>query len=243
MNKYSYKKIKRKNFKKIFRFISLGIFLIGILGIIYISLPLLSWQVYFAPVFAEQKINAPIPKMTIVSTSSIKSLISVASGNIAGVNYSNAQNWFPTYNPNLQKTPRVSSYTLSIPKLKIKDAIVTTIDNDLDKHLVNYGGTAVPPEKGNSVIYGHSTLPQLFNPKDYKTIFATAFFLKPNDEIFANVQGVIYSYKIFSITIVDPTDTSIFAQNYDDSLLTLVTCTPPGTTWKRLIIKGRLQKI
>ena len=75
MNKYSYKKIKRRNFKKILRFISFGIFIAGILGIIYVSLPLLSWQIYFAPVFAEQKINAPIPKTAIVSASLIKSLI------------------------------------------------------------------------------------------------------------------------------------------------------------------------
>ena len=50
-------------------------------------------------------------------------------------------------------------------------------------------------------------------------------------------------YKIFNIRIVEQTDTYIFEQNYDNSYLTLVTCTPPGTIWKRLIIKAKLEKI
>ena len=31
------------------------------------------------------------------------------------------------------------------------------------------------------------------------------------------------------------------ARDTTDSYLTLVTCTPPGTTWKRLIIKAKLE--
>jgi len=108
---------------------------------------------------------------------------------------------------------------------------------------VNYGGTAIPPEKGNAVIFGHSTLPQLFNQKDYKTIFATLYKLTVGDVIQIKVAGVEYYYKIFSITVVDPSDTSVFEQNFSDSFLSLVTCTPPGTTWKRLIIKAKLEKI
>ncbi|MDO8639815.1 MAG: sortase, partial [bacterium] len=78
---------------------------------------------------------------------------------------------------------------------------------------------------------------------DYKTIFATLHTIKINDEIFVSIEGVSYKYNIYNIIIVDPTDTSIFTQTVDDSYLTLVTCTPPGTIWKRLIVKARLQKI
>lgn len=244
MIKYSYKKTGGREFKKLLRFLSLSLFLLGMASLIYILYPLLSWQIYFAPTFASD-MAVPIPKSTIVNSSIIRSLIATSTNAIRGVNYSNAQNWFPTFNPpnGIKENNGISFYSLSIPKLNIKDAAVSTIDNDLDKHLVNYYGTALPSNKGNSVIFGHSTLPQLFNPRDYKTIFATLHTLKINDEIFINIESVSYRYQIFNIIIVDPEETSIFTQNYDDSYLTLVTCTPPGTTWKRLILKARLQKI
>lgn len=246
MAKYYYKKSSQKRKKAIFRLLGLLIFLGGILILLYVSLPLISWQIYFAPIFASQEIAVPIPKTTVVSEETIKSLIAEAANNITGVDYTNAKNWFPTYKVPVAgeaESPRVPLYTLSIPKLKIENATVSTVGYELDKYLVNYPGTAIPSDNGNAVVYGHSTLPQLFNPKDYKTIFATAYKLAVGDEFFATVENVTYRYKIFSVTVVDPSDTSIFSQAYDNSYITLVTCTPPGTTWKRLIIKARLQKI
>ena len=107
--------------------------------------------------------------------------------------------------------------------------------------MVNYPGTSIPPEKGNAVVFGHSTLPQLFNKNDYKTIFTNIYTLNPGDEIIVNVLGNEYKYKIENITVVDPDNTSVLEQNYSDSFLTLVTCTPPGTIWKRLVIKARIE--
>lgn len=244
MNNYYYKKTKRKNVKKFFRIFSLLICLGGILGAVYVFFPLISWQVYFAPKNFSPDIAVPIPKTTIVGPETIQSLISQATGNFSGIDYTNAQNWFPNYSPSeKQNAPKVSEYNLSIPKLDIKNAVVSTVDHNLAKHLVNYDGTAIPPNNGNAVIFGHSTLPYLFNPSDYKTIFATLYKLKTGDDFSVSINNVSYTYKIFNIIIVEPEDTSIFTQIYDSSYITLVTCTPPGTTWKRLIIKARLQKI
>lgn len=241
MTKYYYKKNQKRNIKKIFRFLSLGILILGLAIIFYVFAPLISWQIYFAPVFASQNINYPIPKTTIIGDFQVASLISQAGKSIA-LDYTNAQNWFPSYNARTGK-PNIPSYTLSIKALGIKDAIVSTLDNNLAKHLVNYEGTSVPPNKGNAVVFGHSTLPQLFNPSDYKTIFANAYKMKIGDEIFVNIKGVSYKYKVEKIIIVDPNDTSVLEQNQSDSFLTLITCTPPGTVWKRLVIKARLDKI
>lgn len=239
MSKYLYTKEKRKNPKRFLKFFSILIFLFGISIIIYIFSPLIMWQVYFSPIFASNNLTAPIPKTTILTSSSLKNLLAQ---NSFGVNYKDAKNWFPDYKAK-KTNPKVSSYNLSIPKLNIEEAVVTTIDNDLASHLVNYQGTAIPPQNGNSVVFGHSTLPQLFNPKDYKAIFATLHTIKIGNQIFVTSENITYKYKIFSIIIVDPSDTSIFSQNFDDSYLTLVTCTPPGTTWKRLIVKAKLEKI
>lgn len=243
MTSYFYRKSKKKHIqKKSLRLLSIPIFLGGVAALLYVFFPLLSWQIYFAPAFAAQDITAPIPKTTIVSPSTLGSLLSGVALNVNGVDYTNAQNWFPGYR--LPKgTPRVASYTISIPSIKIANASVSTMDNDLAIHLVHYAGTAIPPENGTAVIFGHSTLPQLFNEKDYKTIFANAYKLKIGDEIRVTLGEFTYMYKIFATTVVDPTDESVFEQHADNAYLTIVTCTPPGTTWKRLLIKARLEKI
>lgn len=243
MPKYYYIKNKKRKVKFFLRIFSILISLSGISIIIYIFFPLLSWQLYFAPVFAASDFTSPIPKTTIVSSSTIESLIDNARINI-GVDFSDAANWFPNYKNNIKNNPQgVEFYSLSIPKLGIKDAVVSTKDNELGRHLVNFTGTAIPPNNGTSVIYGHSTLPQLFNPKDYKTIFATIYQLKIGDEFYIRADTISYKYKIYNIIVVDSEDTSIFIQNYNNSHVTLVTCTPPGTTWRRLIIKAELEKI
>jgi len=243
MGKYYYEKADKILRKKALRLFSLLILFIGLVIIFYIFYPLVSWQIYFVPALASSRIQTPIPRSTVVNPSAIGSLISQAGNLLSGVDYTNAQNWFPGFNPSSAGQPKIPYYTISIPKLKINNALVSTQDNNLAIHLVNYLGTAVPPETGNAVIFGHSTLPQLFNPNDYKTIFANAYLLKAGDKVYTNVNGVTYVYNIFNISVVEPSDTSIFQQDFDNSYLTLVTCTPPGTIWKRLIIKAKLEKI
>lgn len=214
---------------------------VGIGIMMYIFMPLVIWQLTLAPVFASQAVALPIPKTTVVSPATIKSLLANSMTSI-GVDYTNASNWFPGYTVR-PGDGRIPSYFLSIPKLHIANAFVSTVNTDLSTHLVHLGGTAIPPDKGTGVIFGHSTLPQLFDPNNYRTIFANAYRLEVGDEIIANVSNVTYKYKIFSIIVVDPDDTSVLTQNIDDSYLTLITCTPPGTVWKRLVVQARLEKI
>lgn len=243
MGKYYYTKGYKNYKRKALRLISLGIFLTGLGIMIYVFFPLLSWQIYFAPIFSNQNVAAPIPQNTIVSGSTIGSLIEDVSNSLSGIDYNNAQNWFPNLKIQKSGKPRIQNYTLSIPKLKIVNAKVSTVDNNLAEHLVNYAGTAIPADTGNAVIFGHSTLPQLYDAKNYKTVFTFLYELTQGDEIDVNIENVIYKYKVANVTVVDPNDTSVLQQNYSDSYLTLVTCTPPGTIWKRLIIKAKLQNI
>ncbi len=242
MNKIYYKKTRVFSVKKLVRFVSL-LFCCGGIGLIaYVLFPFMSWQIYFAPVFATQAVTAPIPKKTIVTPLLLQSLFSQAQDSFS-INYSDAKNWFPAIkSANAKQKTALTSYSLSIQKLGIKHAYVSTVDYDLDSHLINYGGTELPPHKGTAVIFGHSTLPQLFNASDYKTIFAKLYTIKNGDAIQTTVGDVTYTYKVYNITVTDPLDTSVFAQQYDGSYITLVTCTPPGTTWKRLIVRARMEE-
>lgn len=236
MGRYYYKKTQGNKLKKFVRLISILLIVIGILTLSYVLLPFISWQIYFSPVFASQNIVFSIPNANIID---------LTKNSLDGTDYTRAENWFPSarFARSGQAQVDVPLYTISIPSIKIENAQVSTVDTDLKKHLVNYQGTGIPGKNGNAVIFGHSTLPQLFNANDYKTIFSNVYKLKNGDSIFAVVKGVTYTYKIFKIIVVDPSDTQALIQDYSNSYITLVTCTPPGTIWKRLVVKARLETI
>lgn len=138
--------------------------------------------------------------------------------------------------------PKVSFYNLSIPKLRIEDAIVAIGGEDLDKNLVQYPGTALPGRTGNAVIFGHSILPRFYNPKNYISIFSLLPTLEKGDSIFVVYDGMKYEYRVEDMFEVTPNDIQVLEQNRSDSYLTLVTCTPPGDPRKpkRLIVRAKI---
>jgi sortase A len=156
--------------------------------------------------------------------------------------YTKASNWFVGSDKSKFDETKVSYYNISIPKLKIESAIVAIGGDDLSAHLIQYPGTALPGKRGNSVIFGHSTLPSFFNPKNYTSIFSTLSILNPGDEIIVYYDGVEYRYKVETLLEVRPTDVEVLEQNISDSYLTLVTCTPPGDPRKprRLIVRAKI---
>lgn len=213
--------------------------ILGIGLLAFFLFPVFSYQLFLGN-YVRDNIETPIPKYMIARNDNLGSLIAQGINSLTR-DYGDARNWYPQVNESIQEKTIVDSYLLSIPKLKIDNAEVSTIDYDLDNHLVQYLGTSIPGDLGTAVIFGHSTLPQLFDPKNYKTIFANAHTLKVGDELYATVSGVKYKYKIFSIIITSPEDTNILSQGFDHSYITIVTCTPPGTIWKRLVIRAALE--
>ena len=156
------------------------------------------------------------------------------------VDYTKISSWFNFSRPQNIVSSSITNYTVTIPKLRIKEAVVTIGGDDLSKSLIHYGGTANPGEPGSSVIFGHSILPQFYNPKSYTSIFSLIPSLDPGDEIIVNFYGITYKYVVYDYYEVGPDDIDILEQQYDRKDLTLVTCVPPGTYWRRGIIKARL---
>ena len=125
MGKYYYKKADKFSRKKILRLLSLLILFMGIAVVFYIFYPLVSWQIYFAPALASSKIQAPIPKSMVINPSTIGSLISQAGNSLSGVDYTNAKNWFPGFNPaflNCLCVPSPQSTKIFSPWYVIKNA-------------------------------------------------------------------------------------------------------------------------
>lgn len=234
----------QENRKKLNPKILAGMFVAaGILFLVNAAYPIVSYQLLVSPRFSQSFVSPSSEAAIAQSFGASKP--AVLGTEIDLVDLTKASNWFPEAKTAVFSATETSSssYTLSIPKLKIYDALVLVGLEDLKKSLIQYPGTAEPGRYGNTVIFGHSVLPQFFNPKNYSTIFSTLPTLKPKDEIFVVYNQVQYKYVVEQMIEVEPNDISILAQRYDDSYLTLITCVPPGTYLRRLIVRARLTKI
>lgn len=217
---------KKKKFALLFMFIGLVFFASAIF-------PILKFQLQYAFNF-RQLIN-PLSLQSYNGSQNILGSVTT--------DYTQIANWFvpdSSNNNQIFSNDNNSTYLISIPKLKIKDAVVTIGSMDLKKSLIQYPQTALPGQLGNAVIFGHSVLPQFFNPKSYLTIFSTLYKLKQGDEIIIDYDSVKYKYIIDEMFEVKPTDLSVLEQRFDQKNLTLITCSPPGTYLRRLIIKASL---
>ncbi len=162
---------------------------------------------------------------------------------VAKVDTTDPNVWFPSAKYKKVERKKVVNYTISIPKIGIKEANVEIGGMDLKKSLIHYPNSSFPGELGNPVIFGHSTIPIFFNPKIYETIFSTLPELKKGDSIIARIDGVEYFYEVYKMVTVDPDDLTVLEQKYDRYDLSLITCVPPGTLWKRLVVQARLKEI
>lgn len=157
--------------------------------------------------------------------------------------YTELSNWFVDSSQVISGTTgniSTSTYFVSIPKLKIDQAEVIYGSTDLKKSLIQYPKTALPGQFGSPVIFGHSVLPQFFNPKSYITIFSTLHKLEQGDEIYVDYDHIRYKYVVEEMYEVQPTDLSVLEQRFDGRYLTLITCSPPGTYLRRLVIKAQI---
>lgn len=198
---------------------------------------LIVWTVW--PILSFLLIDQSMLVKTVSPLSDINPVVLAA----GSVDFTNANAWFPT-KPQKKIVSPVNSYSLSIPTLGILNATVVISGDDLSKSLIHYGGTSLPGEYGNAVIFGHSTLPQFFKGiKEYKSIFSTLPTIKIGDDVVITFDGISYTYRVFDKVVVDPNDLSPLEQHFDDSYITIVTCVPPGTYLYRLNVKARLVRI
>jgi LPXTG-site transpeptidase (sortase) family protein len=139
-------------------------------------------------------------------------------------------------------------FYLTIQKLGIEKAKVETnaVTLQPDKALGHYAKSALPGQAGNSFIYGHSVLPVFYNPKSYKSIFSTIDRLQVGDIIMISYNNNDYKYAVESKLIKKPIDVDPLAEfkpkYLNDSTLTLMTCTPPGSKIMRLMVQAVMIK-
>ena len=134
-----------------------------------------------------------------------------------------------------------------IPKINVQIPVYygsnttdeAAIENDLEKGVVHYPTTSVPGQNGNAAFFGHSSN-NIFNKGKYKFAFVLLRTLVPDDVFYLTYNGKVYVYKVISKRVVDPSEVSVLnAQEGQTATATLITCDPPGTSLKRLVIVGQ----
>jgi sortase A len=231
---YSYVKPIRKPFRRLAVLFSLTCLTGGFLLIAWVLYPIINFELFYAPRFSE--LVRPVPEKTV--RQAIREDISGVLG-LSNVDYTRASVWFPKATQVTPLGQPEKLYTLTIPKLRIENANVVIGTDDLANNLVHFTGP-LPGSVGNPVIFGHSTIPWLYNPTDYKTIFSKLPDLKRGDNIIIVSDGVTYTYQVSEMKVVLPDDLSVLSQQYETPTISLVTCVPPGTYLKRLVVKGTL---
>lgn len=205
---------------------------------VWVSYPIIAFNIFYASKF--ETIIRPVPEDNKSSSVLITDNKLINALGTMKTDYTKASTWFPKAVKNVTLGQNKSNYyRLSIPRLNIENANVIIEGEDLAKSLIQYTGP-IPGNYGNVVIFGHSSLPFIYNPRDYKTIFTKLPDLKVYDDIFVTIDNITYNYKVSELKITTPDDLSVLTQEYDNAHLILITCVPPGTTYKRFIVKAIL---
>lgn len=132
-----------------------------------------------------------------------------------------------------------------IPKLNVEVPVVygaaTIEEKDIQKELengvVHYPITEKPGELGNNVIVGHSSN-NILNKGKYKFAFLMLKKLEAGDTFYIHFNGTRYVYKVYESKIVEATDVAVLEDTDRPAVTTLITCDPPGTSLKRLIVRA-----
>ena len=146
----------------------------------------------------------------------------------------------PTITQTVSSNPR-----LIIPKLNIDvpikfDVPLSGVMAAMNEGVAHYriaGASAYPGEIGNFIITGHSA-GDVYSSNPYKYIFSGLERLEDGDLIYVNYNSVRYTYSVIKKEVVEPSDVAALIVQTDKPLITLVTCTPLGTSRYRLLVTG-----
>lgn len=139
--------------------------------------------------------------------------------------------------------PEDPNFSIVIPKIGANARVIAGVDTAnerayseaLKKGVAQALGTAFPGEGGHVFLFAHST-DYWWNVSAYNAIFYLLGKLVVGDEINIFYKGERYVYHVVGSKIVDPSEVEYITRKTNTEFLTLQTCWPLGTTFKRLLI-------
>lgn len=140
----------------------------------------------------------------------------------------------------LQLDPQAAP-EVTIPTIQVKAPVIfepsyeeKQVQLALRRGVVKFATTADPGQSGNVVLFGHSS-GQPWAPGDYKFVFTNLDKLRAGDKIYLDYKGQRYIYQMTTSQVVLPEEVGVLNPT-NKPTLTLITCTPVGTSQKRLVV-------
>lgn len=139
--------------------------------------------------------------------------------------------------------PEDPNFSIVIPKIGANARIIAGVDTAderaysaaLKEGVAQALGTAFPGEGGHIFLFAHST-DYWWNVSTYNAVFYLLGKLQKGDDINIFYKGERFVYRMVDSKIVDPSEVEYITRKTNQEFLTLQTCWPMGTTFKRLLV-------
>lgn len=143
--------------------------------------------------------------------------------------------------------PVDENFSLIIPKISANTKIIDNVDWQnsreyqaaLTKGVAHAKGTAYPGEDGNVFIFSHSG-GDFFETSRYNAVFYLLNKMEKGDEIDVYYQSKKIPYLVKETKVVGADEVKYLEDTPGQKTLTLMTCWPAGTDWKRLVVIAEL---
>lgn len=146
--------------------------------------------------------------------------------------------------------PVDENFGIVIPKINANAKVIANVDpynstkyqQALTKGVAHALGTSFPGQPGNVFIFAHSSV-DFFNAIRFNSVFYLLDKLEKGDEILLYYNKEQFKYQVTDKKIVAASKVNYLTESGDTKTVTLMTCWPPGTTMKRLIVIGEISPI
>lgn len=143
--------------------------------------------------------------------------------------------------------PLDKDFGVVIPKISANAKVIPNVDpfNEkvyqvaLTRGVAHAKGTTVPGKEGNVFLFSHSSV-NFYEANRYNSVFYLLDKLVTGDEIDLYYLNAKFKYVVTEKKVVDAPDVKYLGNLGSGKTVTLMTCWPAGTSWKRLLVIGTL---
>ncbi len=154
-------------------------------------------------------------------------------------------NWSSKNQNTEEIKPIDQDFGILIPKINANAKVIKNVDPfdpkkyqlALSQGVAHASGSALPDDDGNVFIFSHSST-DFFQATRYNSVFYLLSKLEVGDEVRLYYEKELFTYHVTTKKVVGPDEIQYLQSRSGDNKLTLMTCWPPGTSFKRLIIEA-----
>lgn len=143
----------------------------------------------------------------------------------------------------IPQEPIDKEFGIIVPKINANAKIIPNVDpfnsveyqKALTRGVAHAKGSAFPGEGKNTFLFSHSSV-NFFEALRYNSVFYLLSKMERGDPIDIYYRNIRYTYTVADVRTVPSSAVQYLFTVPQTETLTLMTCWPPGTTYKRLIV-------